>query len=784
MSGVKRAVLVLFCGVLGMLSACGPEREEALDAAVERTGIEPFREKTTIDGWEPVGLSGGGGMFTPAYSPIVPGLMMLSCDMGAEYLSRDGGRTWRMIPHRKLTANIRCTPAFHPTDPQVITFGAADGTVKISRDQGETWQPLGKISGRCHGAVVIDYDNPRLMLVGGTDGAWISRDAGESWKRCEGPQGTGVGFHIDRTSPIRKRRLFAATRKGVWRSDDGGETWTEKSVGLPFRGIRSFAGASRKHGGVVMLYCVLPCKLADGQLAGGIFRSSDGAESWRTAMTAGINRDTTSHGDYAQGRLPQYSFVCAADAKPRTVYVMMNRNTGFWPPHHTSVYRSDDAGDHWRATLYMDPRFDKYNVAPNWWSVRYGTMYQEKAYGGAVNPGNPDQVFRSMMIVGCVATEDGGKTWFCPNTVLHPASKRPPGPDSRWLCNGLVVTSTWRYYIDPFEHNRHYICYTDIGFARSLDGGVSWRQWNPDPGIPWRANTYCLAFDPEIPGKIWGAFSNVHDIPNDNVVSGRHRSNGGGGMGVSTDFGAKWKVLKGGLPNAPVCSIALDPTTPPGKRTLYAAVYRHGVYKSTDDGKTWVKKSLGLGAPGVNMRLYRLFLHKDGTLFALVTAKRKPGTTYGPFLTEGVGLYRSKDGGESWQQINKTQPLYWIRDFAVDPENSNIVFLGAARAGKSESGLYRTGDGGASWKRVANPRGNVFGAHYHPARAGWIYMTVNGGRTDYALWLSTDDGKTWKPFRNFPFRNAQRITVDPDNPDIIYVATFGASIWKGPASPQ
>ena len=51
MSGVKRAVLVLFCGVLGMLSACGPEREEALGAEVERTGIEPFREKTTIDGW-------------------------------------------------------------------------------------------------------------------------------------------------------------------------------------------------------------------------------------------------------------------------------------------------------------------------------------------------------------------------------------------------------------------------------------------------------------------------------------------------------------------------------------------------------------------------------------------------------------------------------------------------------------------------------------------------------------------------------------------------------------
>ncbi|KPL01530.1 MAG: hypothetical protein AMK75_04395 [Planctomycetes bacterium SM23_65] len=726
--------------------------------------MAPFRKKILVDGWEPVGLSGGGGMFTPAYSPIVPGLVMLSCDMGAEYLSRDGGRTWRMIPFRKLRANIRCTPAFHPTDPDVIFFGASDGTIMVSRDQGENWQSLSKIAGRCRGAVVFDYDNPELMLVGDVDGAWISRDGGKSWTKCTGPKGPAVGFHVDRTSPVKARRLFAATRQGVWRSDDGGVTWAEKSAGLPSAGMRSFAGASNRKDDVVMLYCVLPTAKRDGKLAGGVYRSSDAGEHWVTAMTEGINRDTKSWGDYAQGKVAQYSFVCAADPKPRTVYVMMNRNTGFYPPHHTTVFRSDDAGDHWRATLYMDPRFKDYNVEPNWWGVRYGTMFQEEAYGGAVNPGNPDQVFRSMMIVGCVATENGGKTWFCPNTVLSPMSKRPPEPDSTWLCNGLVVTSTWRYYIDPFEHNRHYICYTDIGFARSLDGGVSWRQWNPDPGIPWQSNTYALAFDPTIRGKIWGAFSKVHDIPNDNVVSGRHRATGGGGMGVSVDFGAHWKALKGGLPDAPVCSIALDPKTTAGARTLYAAVYREGVCKTTDD--------------------FRVLLHSDGTLFALVTAKRQPGRTYGPFLTEGVGLYRSKDAGEHWEQINKSRPLYWVRDFAVDPANSDIIFLGAAKAGKTESGLYRTADAGVRWQRVAAPKGDVFGAHYHPARPGWIYMTLTGGNPDFPLWLSTDHGKTWTPFREFPFGNAQRVTVDPDNPDIIYVATFGGGIWKGPAAPQ
>ena len=251
MSGFQRVTVVLACVSASMLGSCGAVDERASgdtpgngDATKEAGAVETFRKKILVDGWEPVGLSGGGGMFTPAYSPIVPGLVMLSCDMGAEYLSRDGGRTWRMIPFRKLRANIRCTPAFHPTDPDVIVFGAPDGTIMVSRDQGENWQSLGKIAGRCRGAVVFDYDNPELMLVGNVDGAWISRDGGKSWTKCTGPKGAAVGFHVDRTSPVKVRRLFAATRQGVWRSDDGGATWTEKSAGLPAPGIRSFAGAS------------------------------------------------------------------------------------------------------------------------------------------------------------------------------------------------------------------------------------------------------------------------------------------------------------------------------------------------------------------------------------------------------------------------------------------------------------------------------------------------------------------------------------------------------------
>src|SRR5210317_1824155 len=70
--------------------------------------------------WEPVGLSGGGGMFSPAISSADSNLMMLNCDMSAAYISEDGGRNWRMIHHAQLRTDTRCRPCFHPSDPDIL----------------------------------------------------------------------------------------------------------------------------------------------------------------------------------------------------------------------------------------------------------------------------------------------------------------------------------------------------------------------------------------------------------------------------------------------------------------------------------------------------------------------------------------------------------------------------------------------------------------------------------------------------------------------------------------
>jgi photosystem II stability/assembly factor-like uncharacterized protein len=745
---------------------------EKTKEAAETTAVVPTAPR--VDGWEPIGFSGGGAMFSPAISGADPNLMMINCDMSGIYISRDGGRFWNMIHHRQLTSNTRCKPGFHPSKSNIIYApdGYSGTRLKISRDTGETWNVIAEIDGRLHGEIAFDADNPSLMLAGLYDGTILSRDGGKTWTRCNGVSGAAISFHVDRTSP-RDRRLFAATNEGIWRSDDGGESWVDKTSGLPGEEITHFSGGSDPRSDLVMLYCAIPGRVEDGRYTGGVYRSKDGGETWESAMTHGINKDIAPADQWAQSRVAQYTYVLTTDVKPLTVYAM-NLNTGFHPPHHTTTFRSDDGGDNWRATLYMDPRFPQCNTGLDYLTASLGQSYQAPAQGAAICPTDPDLILRTASMPVLI-TRDGGDSWQPVHTI--PAPGRKPGPGSAWICNGLVVTTTWHYYVDPFEHNRHYIAYTDIGLGRSLDRGKSWIWWNKSGRPPWVNTCYELAFDPEIPGKVWGAFSNVHDIPNDNIISGRHRAEGPGGVCLSEDFAETWKPVTQGLPLAPCTSVVIDPRTPKGSRTLYAGVFDKGVFKSTDDGKTWIAKNEGLGHPA-NMRVCHVILHNDGTLFSLITAKRA-----GEFLAEGVGLYRSKDGGESWTCLTRDLGLLWPKDFEVHPENSNIIFLGAADArARQQGGLYRTTDGGTSWKRVARFGRQHFGAYFHPTKPGWVYATMCEGRVECPLYLSTDGGDTWKPFDSFPFSNTQRVSVDPDDEDTIYVSTFGGSVFKGPAS--
>ncbi len=727
--------------------------------------------------WEPVGLSGGGGMFSPAISPVDPNLMMLNCDMSAAYISEDGGHHWRMIHHAQLRSDTRCRPAFHPHDDDVI-YASSGGRLRISRDRGRAFSPIGDLTDSLYGEIAIDPSQPLVMLVGTRNGrCHISRDGGRAWTACAGPEGQVLGFHFDRTS--NGRILFAATDKGIWRSDDRGQTWTAKTDGLPSTNIQGFAGGSNEAGGRIILYCTVPSKDEGGAFTGGVFRSTDRGETWQSAMGEGINTGTKQVDQWAYGPIAQYRQVLTTDADPHTVYAL-NTSTGFHPPHHETVYRSDDAGRTWRATYFQDPRFERYNVAPNYVTVSAGQSLKGGGtpFGAAICNSDPNRLI--LVWSQSYVTHDGGDWWFNGDTYVAPGHEARPG--CAWACTGLVVTTTWHYYIDPFEANRHYIAYTDIGMARSLDAGKTWIWWDRNTWAPWRNTCYEIAFDPDVPGRMWGAFSDVHDIPNDNIISERHGHKRPGGVCISRDFGASWQAEAQGIGPRPVTSIVLDPKSPKGRRTLYAGVFDEGVYKSIDDGRTWTLKKNGLGDPK-NMRVSRVLLHADGTLFAMVCAKRPAQGQ--PLMGEGVGLYRSSDGAETWEKVNASALFLYPKDFSVHPTDSNVILVGTCDANWDDrsGGLYRTDDGGRSWRRIGRQGRQTFGGYFHPRRDGWIYMTLTEGAPGAGLWLSRDDGQTWQAFDELPFSNVQRLTFDPSDDGVMYVTTFGGSVWRGPIAP-
>lgn len=393
--------------------------------------------------WEPIGLSGGGGMFTPAISPADPNLMMLNCDMSAAYISEDGGHNWRMIHQAQLRTDTQCRPGFHPSDANVI-YASSQGRLRISRDRGRTFKSLGNLLDSLSGEIAINASDPNVMLVGTRRGlCQLSRDAGSSWSACSGPQGQVIGFHFPHSD--KGHTMFAATDKGIWCSDDGGVTWAERTNGLPWKEINGFAGASDSS--VTMLYCTVTSKMEDGRLRGGVYRSRDRGHTWELAMGHGINKDTTKADQWSYGPIAQYKQVMSTDAKPSTVYVT-NTSTGFHPPHHETVYRSDDGGDTWRATFFQDPRFKQYNVAPNYVTASAGQSYKGGGtpFGTAICNSDPNRLI--LVWSQSYITHNGGMTWF--NGDTYPAAGQQPQPGSAWACTGLVVTTTWNYYIDPF----------------------------------------------------------------------------------------------------------------------------------------------------------------------------------------------------------------------------------------------------------------------------------------------------------------------------------------------
>src|SRR5438094_291213 len=262
-----------------------------------------------------------------------------------------------------------------------------------------------------------------------------------------------------------------------------------------------------------------------------------------------------------------------------------------------------------------------------------------------------------------------------------------------------------------------------------------------------------------------------------------------GGMWRSRDYGRTWTPIFDDQPTGSIGAIAVAPSDP---RTIYVGSGEglqrpdlsvgDGVFKSTDGGATW--RHVGL-ADGLQIPAIVVDPRDPNRVFVAVL-----GQPYGPSVERGV--YRSLDGGATWQKVLEKDENTGAVDLAFDPTNSQTVFavLWAARQAPWEigsswtlsasNGLYRSTDGGTTWRQIGTGlpgaaeglgRIGLATSQSAPTRMYAVVGATKGG----GLYRSDDGGEGWR-LANADERlwgrdgDFNEVKVDPSNPDVVYVA--------------
>ena len=283
-----------------------------------------------------------------------------------------------------------------------------------------------------------------------------------------------------------------------------------------------------------------------------------------------------------------------------------------------------------------------------------------------------------------------------------------------------------------------------------------------------------------------------------------------GGVWKSDDYGRTWRPIFDAEPTQSIGAIAVAPSDP---RIVYVASGEglqrpdlsvgNGIYKSTNAGKTWVR--LGL-RDGEQIPSLAVDPHDPQRVFAAVL-----GHPYGPNTERGI--FRSTDGGLSWQRVLYRGADIGGSEVVIDPSNSQVVYaaLWEARQGPWEDdndesgtggGLFKSTDGGTTWRRLGKGlpgdlvQINVAVAAQDPQRLYAVFSTLKSGGYEsgdgMGLYRSDDGGESWASVTDDP-RPKMKIgggdlpvlAVDPTDADVVYSTSIvtmrsgdGGKTWE------
>jgi photosystem II stability/assembly factor-like uncharacterized protein len=589
------------------------------------------------------------------------------------------------------------------------------------------WTSNGPFGGAVY-SIVVDPTTPAILYAGTDDAVFKSIDGGRTWARAStglpasryaslavAADGSGT-LYAGTTADLPPPGPNLRQRYGVFKSSDGGQSWNPSN---------NFLFDSGHFIPDVIALGINPRNPADvlaGLSTGGIFRSIDGGTSWRSTNGAGV--DGTG-----------LSGIVFHPSDPLKVFAV---GTGLF-----TSYESSDGGGTWAAfrpngTISSAIAFDPLNAL---------TVYSGSARGA-----------------GVLKSTDGGRNWIRANRGLP---EDPPG----------AVLPVLSLAVSPAPSRELYAAVWGAGIFKTVDGGTSWKSVGGSLLTPFvsqvaAAGPSTLFCNPHGAG-VWvtrddaGTWSAVNDGLSESAVTRiatdptdsllLYAASDGGGISKSTDGGNRWSPANSGLPEGHINGVVLSPSD---SRVVFAYSLLKGVFKSVNGAASWHPANDGLdlvvGTPlGPSILVATAFAvsPSDPSIVYLGTTRN--------FLPAAV--FRSADGGNSWEATGfpgETVSVGWL---AVDPGDSAVVYV-IGHSGYT----YRTRDGGRTWTSLGNPCVGARTITIDRADPSTLYAGGIG-----TICRSRNRGDDWLQIGSLydPLRPVNQILIDPNNPTTLYAAT-------------
>jgi photosystem II stability/assembly factor-like uncharacterized protein len=680
--------------------------------------------------WRSIGPYRGGRVLAVEGAPDDRLHFYFGAVNGGVWETKDAGRTWSPIFEDAPVGSIGAL-AVAPSAPQTLYVGTGEADMRSdiaqgvgmfkSTDGGKRWAAIGLADTQQISKILVNPHNPDVLLVAAL--------------------GHPYGPNADR---------------GVFRSTDGGRTWTKTLFRNADTGAIDLAF---KPGDPNTVYAALwqtrrppwnvyPPSNGPGS---GLYKSTDGGVTWA---------QVTGHGlPDAPGRIG----LALSPAAPNRVYALIDAAAG-------GLYRSDDDGSNW-TKVSGDPR-----------------IWQRGWYFGelTVNPKNPDQIWVCDTIV--LRSDDGGHTFL-------PIKGDPTGDDFHAL------------WIDPNDPGRR-ILGVDQGALITLNGGKTWSTWFNQP----TGQFYHVVTDNRFPYRVYGAQqdSGAAGVPSrTGSVDGIDMTNfhevtaGGESDEIAPDpddpdivYGGRVDKLdlKSGQTRSVDPTLALPDhyrgtwTLPlvfgPRDHALYFGNQR--IFRTADGGDHWapISPDLTRPNPGAPPTLDAATVAdtstpgpRKGVVYAIGPSPRDARDIWAG--TDDGLVWRTRDNGAHWSDVTPKGLPAWSKIGSVEPShfNADVAYIAVDRHRLDDPApyVYRTQDGGRSWNPIVSgltdgKLNSVNVVREDPVRPGLLYAG-----TEYGAFVSFDDGDHWQPLQTaLPRTSVRDITVHGDD---LVIATHGRGFY-------